>query len=189
MDMNFEIKILEQGWLEDCFANEDLCSHGKISLVIGNTKIADQTDRFGISESALAMLRTIASNHSADNPAAERMIFHGCGTILMMGCPIGIDWSVTHLDGQIIQIADVVWYPQTDKNKAIRYPDLIVKMPLAEYRSKVLSFALQAKDFFDGVKKEFDGNFYKEQYEKFWAEYNHLLEKYRTTNPLARQGG
>jgi hypothetical protein len=183
MQTNFEIKILEQGWIKDCFVHDDLCSHGRISLVIGDTKIADETQQLGISTSALAMLRTIACDHSADSPVAERMFFCGCGIILMMGCPIGIDWSITHLDGQMVQIADVVRYPETDESKAIRYPDLIVKMPLAEYRSKVLAFACQAEELFYNVEKNVEDKFDIERYEKFWEEYNGLIEKYATLRP------
>jgi len=178
MHRNFEIKILEQSWLKNCSANKDLCSHGRISLVIGDTKIAEDKEIFGISESALAMLRTIDSNHSKDNRVADRMIFHGCGTILMMGCPIGIDWNVSHLEGQVVQISDVVWYPQTDINKAVHYNGLIAKMPLSEYCPAVVSFACQAREFFKGMKKEIDDNFDKNQYEEFWAEYNQLLGEY-----------
>ena len=50
----FRIQILEQGWLDGCCPEHDLSSHGRISLVIGGTRIADEEEDFGISESALA---------------------------------------------------------------------------------------------------------------------------------------
>jgi len=174
----FNIRILEQGWLKGCDPEMDLCSHGKLSLIIGDTRIADEGEEFGISESALAMLRTIDSNHSADMPVAQRMIYHGCGTILMMGCPIGIDWSVTHLDGETVQIGDIVWYVETNKDKARRYSGLTVELPLLEYRSQVWTFARQAKELFCGITKRPENDFYKRDYEKLWIEYNELIERH-----------
>jgi len=64
----FKIQILEQGWIEEGSSEWDQCSHGKISLVIGGTRIADEEEYFGISESALAMLRTLESDHSQNEP-------------------------------------------------------------------------------------------------------------------------
>ncbi|HTE06246.1 MAG TPA: hypothetical protein VK824_08625, partial [Planctomycetota bacterium] len=75
--MSFEIRILEQGWLTGCSPEEDLCSHGRISLVIGGIPIADESESAGISETALAMLRTLGSPHHAAAPVADRMVFHG----------------------------------------------------------------------------------------------------------------
>jgi hypothetical protein len=174
----FKIQILEQGWLKGCDPRMDLCSHGKISLIIGDTRIADEGEEFGISESALAMLRTIESNHSADAPVAQRMIFHGCGNILMMSCPVGIDWRVTHLDSETVQIGDVVWYPETSEDKARRYSGLTVDVPALEYRSQVWNFARQAREPFQTVTKQFDNIFNKREYKKFWKEFNELFERH-----------
>jgi hypothetical protein len=57
----------------------------------------------------------------------------GCGTILMMGCPIGIDWTVRHVD-RLVRITDVVRYDSTNETEAVRYPELEVELPLDEYR-------------------------------------------------------
>ena len=174
----FKIQILEQGWLKGCDPEMDLCSHGKISLIIGDTRIADEGEQFGISESALAMLRTIDSNHSADLPVAQRMIYHGCGAILMMGCPIGIDWSVTHLDSETIRIGDIVWYVAINEDKARRYSGLTVELPITEYCSQVGAFARKAKELFRGVTKRFTNDYDKRDYANFWNEYNGLFEKH-----------
>jgi hypothetical protein len=174
----FSIQILEQGWLKECDPEMDLCSHGRISLIIGDTRIADEGEELGISESALAMLRTIDSNHSADKPVAQQMIFHGCGNILMMGCPIGIDWSITHLDDDTVQIGNIVWYPETNKSKAKWYSGLTVKMSATEYRDQVCRFACQAKELFHGITKRPAEDFDKQQHEDFWNEYNELLNRH-----------
>jgi hypothetical protein len=172
----FEIKILDQGWLEGCQPEEDLCSHGRVSLIIAGTKIAEESDEFGISESALAMLRTLRCNHSPESPVAERMLFHGCGAILMMGCPIGINWRATHCDGEIVRIDDVIWYPNTNEAHAIRYPGLSIDLSFSDYRDKVSAFAREAEGLFCGIEKRIDGDFDKKQYKEFWKEYHELLK-------------
>ena len=49
--------------------------------------VADGTEEVGISESALGLLRTLDSDR-ASHEEDDRLIMHGCGAILMMGCPI-----------------------------------------------------------------------------------------------------
>jgi hypothetical protein len=51
----------------------------------------------------------------------------------MIGCPIGIDWSVQHVN-DLVCITDVVRYETTNEAEAIRYPELRIEMPLVEYR-------------------------------------------------------
>lgn len=49
----FEIEIIEQGWLGSEQTEYDLFSHGKISLVIGGQVILSGDEEYGNSESAL----------------------------------------------------------------------------------------------------------------------------------------
>ena len=51
------------------------------------------------------------------------MIFHGCGAILMMGCPIGVDFTVRHADERV-SIGDVVRYDTTKEANAILFIDI-----------------------------------------------------------------
>lgn len=181
----FEIEITMQGWLG---ANDpdltydpsrvDLCSHGGVRLTIGGRLISagEHNDEYGISESALALLRTLESDHSPRRPVAERLIFHGCGLILMMGCPIGIDWSVSHGVGEV-SIHDVVRYDDVDETKAVRFPDITVTIPEADYVDQVVAFAERAKRLFEGITKEFDSDFELQQYRDFWSEFDGRLER------------
>src|SRR5215210_3116483 len=95
----FEIEIIKQGWIEveGAIPDEDLCSHGEIRLVIGGQFISLPENDYGISVSALALLRTLGSNHSPQQPVAENLIMCGCGGPTMLSCPVGIDWTVEHL--------------------------------------------------------------------------------------------
>jgi hypothetical protein len=179
----FGILITRQGWLG---ANDpdlgydpapvDLCSHGGIRLTIGGQLIAlgEDDDEYGISESALALLRTLESDHSPGQRVAERLVFHGCGNILMMGCPVGIDWSVSHVDGQV-RIADVVRYDTVDETEAVRFPGVATELTEDEYRLHVVAFAERAKDPFEGIAKEFADTFEQQQYEEFWEEFDARL--------------
>ena len=175
----FKIEILEQGWLEGCSPEEDLCSHGRIKLTIGGQSITSGHEDYGISESALALLRTLASNHSDELPVAQRLIFHGCGAILMMACPIGIDWTVSHLEGQTY-ISNIVRYDTTNEDDAVRFIGLSATLPKEEYLREIIAFATKAKVPFEGITKVFPDDFDRINYERFWAEYDLLLEQNST---------
>lgn len=174
---NFQITIVEQGWLEGCSPHEDLCSHGKIRLTIGNQSITDGDESYSISQSALALLRTLGSDHASERPVAERLIFCGCSAILMLGCPIGINWSVSHR-GREVLINNVIRHYSTDKADDAEFSELSVQVPEEEYRHQIVAFAREAKELFSGITKTFQIDFDREQYESFWAEFDQLLEQY-----------
>lgn len=176
LDRSFQIGIIEQGWLGEDSSEYDLCSHGLIKLIIGGQLVSSDEIECGISESALALLRTLERDHSPESHVADRLIFHGCGTILMMGCPIGIDWSVRHLAEGVL-IDNVVRYDTTNEAEAIRFPGLQVRIPEEHYRRQIVSFAQKAKSLFEGSAKSFSDDFDRKQYETFWEEFNQLLNR------------
>ena len=145
-ESTFEITILDQGWLDDAW-EVDLYSHGHIRLTVGGIAVSDETMNYGISDSALALLRTVESDHTADQPVADRLFFHGCATIPMMACPIGVNWEVRHHSG-LVDLSEFVQYPSVDELNAIRFPGLRVTLPLDAYRDQVLTFARQAKSLY-----------------------------------------
>lgn len=124
MSKQFEIKILKQYWLEP--PEEDLCSHGEIYLNVNGTIITQSgiDEDWGISESALALLRTLDEDYICDPDNEWGLILHGCGTILMMGCPISIHWTVKQLGDQVM-LSDFVKVATTDSQTgSIYYPGL-----------------------------------------------------------------
>jgi hypothetical protein len=186
---NFHIEIVKQGWIESDRPDydpvtQDRCTHGDIFLTIGGETIAagDGQGQYGISEAALGLLRTVKSDTARplDEPFADRLIPHGCGTILMMGCPIGIDWTVTHLNDRV-RITDVVRYDATDDAEAVQFPSLSVEVPVDEYRDEVVAFARRAKEPFEGIAKAFYDDDDRRDYEEFWEEYDHLLARAATS--------
>ncbi len=181
----FHIEIVKQGWIASDdpdydVATHDLCTHGDIRLTVGGRVIAvgDGDGQYGISEAALGLLRTLESDRrdTSGEPFPDRLIPHGCGAILMMGCPIGIDWTVTHVDGRV-RIADVVRYDSTGEGPAVHYPGLAVEIPLAAYRAEIKSFAQRAKEPFEGIEKSFHDDDDRQDYLAFWKEYERLLDR------------
>lgn len=159
-------------------AARDLCTHGDVRLTIGGHTIApgNGEGEYGISEAALGLLRTLKSDRpeQTGQPFADRLIPHGCGAILMMGCPIGIDWTVRHVKDRV-RITDVVRYDTTSDSDATRFPGLEVEIPLDEYRDEILAFARRAKEPFEGVVKSFSDDADERDYVNFWEEYDRLL--------------
>jgi len=166
---SFGIEIVEQGWIAPDAGDGDLCSHGRIRLLIGGTTILDggPDDEVGISESALALLRTLNADHAPDAPIAEKLIFHGCGLMLMMGCYIGVDWEVRH-DGDRVRLSNV----SVDEGPS---RDIAATLGRDEYERVVLAFAQEATHPFLGLTKRITDDFDRERYEAFWDEYNEIL--------------
>ncbi|HDR8435200.1 hypothetical protein CN520_10875 [Bacillus cereus] len=175
---NFIINIENQKWLFN--EQEDLCSHGEIYLNMAGTIItqAGMDEEWGISESALALLRTLDKEYICDIENEEGLILHGCGTMLMLGCPISIHWTINHIGKNVI-LKDFVKVISTDQ-KAIYYEGLHIELNENEYRRQIVSFALQAKELFNKssdkiILDEFD----QRMYTNFWTEYDDLLNKYK----------
>ncbi len=180
MNIPFEIKIIDQSWLGNEPEQFDLCSHGKIHLIIGDQIILDGREIYGISESALALLRTLDHDHSPQNHLAEKLIFHGCGTVLMMGCVIGVDWTVRHVD-QMVILSEINRWDWPDENRPTRFEGLEARLSKKQYVQMVLSFANQAKRFFEGKEKVFFNEEDQQAYEQFWVEFNTRLGFHQKT--------
>lgn len=184
MQDTFSIRIIEQGWITETeeAALVDLCSHGQLELTLSGISVVPIDTSHGISESALALLRTLTNDHTTEKPLSERIVFHGCGLLLMMGCPIGANFSVKHI-GDKVHIDDVRYYPSTNENHVVRYPEANTIVEFDVYRREIVSFAKDVKAFFakepdkdfaQGGDEEYD----RQQYREFWSEYNALLARF-----------
>ncbi|WP_394374108.1 hypothetical protein [Niallia taxi] len=182
MKNNFQLKIMNQYWLDKSSSDYDLCSHGEIYLQVNDTIITQsgEDEEWGVSESALALLRTLNKDYicnlnNLDNE--EGLIFHGCGAILMMGCPISINWSVKHTNDQVL-LSDFVKVTTTSSDEATHYPNLQIELNKEYYKQQILQFALQAKQLFEtSPAKAFFDDYDKQMYIEFWEEYDQLLQK------------
>ena len=176
----FDIEIIRQGWIAPDLSDApgDLCSHGDIRLEIGGQVIVSGQEEqwYTISTSALALLRTLEADHSPERPVTdnENLILH-CGMLMMLSCPIGIEWSVTHLGDQV-RLHDVVRRDSISETEDVRFPGLAVDLPLGEYRQKIAAFAANAKEpFLTGTKKTPSDSYDEELYRAFWQEYDERL--------------
>ena len=172
----FEIEVTSQGWLPGRSkdwepARDDLCSHGDIRLVIGGHVIADGdgSGDYTISTSALALLRTLESDHSPRSPVVPTALVVHCGGLLMVSCTYGIDWTVSHRRGRVL-IADVI------KDECETFDGLSADLPAGEYHRQIVAFAATAKAFFSSVEKSLDDST-RTEFEEFWREYDERLER------------
>ncbi len=172
---NFSLEIFNQDWLGNEPEQFDLCSHGQLRLIIGDETILDGRETYGLSESALALLRTLERDHNPDSALAEKMIFHGCGTILMLGCPIGVDWSVRHTSGQVI-LSDVRRWDWPDEDRPTLFPGQQITLSEDSYRKVVIAFAEEVRQFFRGKEKVFIDETVELSYQKFWQEFDGRCE-------------
>lgn len=171
-----EIEILDQNWLafEDSY-KFDLCSHGKIFLKVKGIEILSAKDGdWGISETALALLRSANFDYPREGED-DTIIFHGCGVILMLGCPIRVVWSTKHKKNTVL-LEGFKKFPTTNKKDAIIYSEISFEMDRNEYRFIIYNFANKAKTLFEGVEKVIIDEFDRKAYENFWSEFNNLLE-------------
>ena len=178
MSKPFEIELLEQHWLGGDPTSADKCSHGRLRVSIGGHEVSDASeDNYGISTSALALLRTLESNHTCEDPRAHRLVQHGCGAILMMTCPVGIDWSVRH-DSGFADLFNAVTYPSVNEADAIRHLEAVARLPVSEYRDVVVRLADAVEAFFQSQPpRAFDNSFDQQDYDQFWAEFRSILKR------------
>jgi len=176
MGQQFELKMVNQHWIGS--PREDLCSHGEIYLKVNETVITQSgiEEVWGLSESALSLLRTIEQEYISDPINGEGLILHGCGLLLMVSCPISIHWTVKHIEDQV-ELFDFVKVETTNpETGSIYYPELVVTLNHDEYKDKILYFARQAKNFFvESDTKIIVDDYDKEMYQEFWDEFNRRL--------------
>ena len=180
---NFEIRIINQEWLETEHTENDLCSHGELELIIGNEKISTELDGgWTISTSVLQFLRCLEPNSETEKDFNPIMC---CGGLLMMSCPIGIYFDLHHTDNETIIIKNIIKQLDTG-TKFIEYPNLTVELDKKDFAVKILKIAKEVKMFFENepkkyieLKNEPNSDFFqmeKENWIEFWKEFNELYE-------------
>ena len=172
----FEIEITSQGWLDAPSADwdparDDLCSHGDLRLVIGGRVIAAGVGSgdYAISTSALALLRTLESDHGLGPRVAPTALLMHCGGLSMITCPYGIDWAVSHRDGRVFLSGVVV-------NETERLEGVEAELSEDEYRRAIVAFAEVATEPLARIEKSLDEST-RAEYEAFWREYDERLAR------------
>lgn len=109
---SFELEITDQHWLgEPREQVRDGCSHGRIRAVIGGVRVTSDEAEYGISQSALSLLRTLERDHTPQDPVSDYFLLcHGCGYPTHFGCAnFGTDWVVRH-DGDTVFLSQPSHY-------------------------------------------------------------------------------
>lgn len=163
----FEIAVDKIRWLADESEEWDICAHGCVYVKIGDEVIAGGDTEWCVSASALHLLRTLASNHTKANPVGEQLI-PCCGHLLIADtdnddvcigcCPSGIDWEVKHRDHYV-------------KLTTVSGTEAIISYNI--YKEAVYTFADKVEAFYRiSLSKEFEDDFERRSYEKFWGEWD-----------------
>lgn len=174
MTDTFALSIESQFWLGE--EEQDLCSHGEIRLVVNGKVIteAGHEEEWGISESALALLRSLEGEEAGDS----EKILHGCGTMLMLGCPISIHWN-TELQGDTVRLSNFHKVETTTpETGTMEFPGLTAIISFDDYRRHVIQFAQEVKAFFGRSKPKKVEADDKEMYDEFWQEFDELFVKH-----------
>ena len=167
----FRIECTDLEWITDSpWAEDDLCLHGKVRAVIGDTLIEDSGT---VSATALYLLKSLTRNHVID---AEIQMIPCCGHTFLYnadltevdisGCPYGTDWTVEHGEGGV---------------KIITREGQETFVSMAEYRREVFRFADRVEAFYAAwpEKKPCD-DFTRNGYTAFWNEWRQRRGKNRS---------
>jgi len=167
---NFEITIIDLFWLKNEDEENDLYLHGHVFVKIGNEIVCDENKLdITVNATGLYLLRSLTENYNKGD--YDSQLLPCCGFVTyfdknlrpaISGCPIGIDWNITHLSEGLIK------HTSENGNFAIIKKD--------DYKKMVY-------DFVDKIDK-----FYKESlpkilpkdelglgaYEEIWLEWHKL---------------
>ncbi|MBQ8308762.1 MAG: hypothetical protein IJX96_02910 [Clostridia bacterium] len=150
----------------------DFCIHGKVVLKIDGVVLSDGNTEWCVSASAYHFLRTLFQDRLID---AENQIIPCCGeflipsedqtTVTIIGCPNGIDFSVSReKENIIIRMRD-------NKTFTVRFD---------EYASAVIAYAKQIEDFYrQNPPRRFQDKFDKNGFSAFCNEWYTLMNKAR----------
>jgi hypothetical protein len=176
--VTFSIKILNQNWLDsEDLSNTDLCSHGEFEIIIDNQVIVSQNDKLDwtISTSVLSLLRSIEPYNHAEERYCEKILH--CGQLLMLSCPICIDWDLIHED-ETVTLKNVHKQFSVNTEDIVYFKEINIKIDRKAYAKEILKVAEEVKQFFDNQPKrilydEWESSFW----ETFWSEFNDLFDK------------
>ena len=179
MPEDFVLEITSQAFM----GPNDFSAHGGIRAVIDGVLITSDDTSYGITQSALQLLRTLEEDRlqAHGRPSSDRdrlpldngfLLCHDCGYPLSFGCTnFGTDWRVKHDRGQVI-----LYDPVLMATNMLQPRGLQVGIPLSEYRDKIVAFAREAHDFYfaDGADRASD---IPEWDRSFWAEFDERLAR------------
>lgn len=167
----FSIKSSNFEWIDGRSDDpDDLCSHGKVIVQIGDEELAYFCCT---SAAAMRMLRTLTQDHEIMDTLCGEQMLPCCGfemyadetgqNVSISGCPNGVDFAVHHQDG------DLILTTEDGKKFAVSMED---------YRREVLKFAHQVESFYTqcSVKNQSQDEYAWNGYQAFWKEWKRRME-------------
>jgi hypothetical protein len=167
----FRLEFSDLHWLEGQPEERDLCAHGAALVQIGTQQLVtpDTGNGWTLSAAALYLMRTLYRDHRPENQVGDHLV--PCcgfnmwpddnGELIILGCPSGIDWHVTHTAGQVILTA-----PDGES----------ISLSAVQWRAAVLRVADQVRSFYrTSLPKQLpDDELDRRGYELFWSEWERL---------------
>ena len=160
----FKLELTKAYWINENEDDpEDLCLHGDVTAVIDNNIINESCT---VSAAAMHMLRSLTEDHNIDENATDGLMLPCCGHfmvagddgVFISGCGNGTDWSVKHMENDILLIL-------SNGDEAI--------VSSKDYREEVIRFADQVENFYNSCSpKVFSDDFDQNGYTSFWNEFH-----------------
>ncbi len=182
MTTTFELQMRRQHWLGEPHEQfHDGCSHGGIRAGIAGTEVTSESDEYGISQSALSLLRTLEQDHTPANPVSGGyLLSHGCGYPIAFGCSnFGTDWVVHH-EGDTVVLRQPTHYASIRAGRDDPHEtefDVRARLPIEQYRRQIVAFAQEARDFLMTSEPRRLEAWEHGFHDQFWAEFEERLER------------
>ena len=179
MTTSFALHITNQHWLGEREEQaRDGCSHGGISAVIAGTHVTSDSTDYGISQSALSLLRTLEQDHTPSERVNDSyLLCHGCAYPTHFGCPnFGTDWMVRHEDSTVV-LSQPVHVDSVAGDTAF---DVHTRVPIEHYRREVVALAETARSFYFSAEPRALEDWEQDLHAQFWAEFDERLERARS---------
>ncbi len=168
-----EIIILRQHWIEDDGKDDplDLCSHGEVYLRIGEEVLSNKlSGSWALTSTGLYLMRSINEDYTPNSYASKLlpccghsfMTSAGSDLVEIMGCGLGIDWTIKHLNDNLI------------KHVSENGSESIINKQ--RYRKMVSDFVNKVEEFYMSGESKIlpEDDFTRKGYEAFLKEWSKL---------------
>jgi len=182
-NINFKIELKKIHWLASYGEDDDLdrCAHGKVTVIIGDEIIADNSededDFWCLSAMAFHLLRTLDMSHTEESKV---------GDCLVTASGHHIDHHkndpYVHIETEYCAGYGKNWWVihEEDTIKLETESSKVIGISFNHYKEEVLSFVDKVEAFYKNSKPKIlpDDHYDKEGYLKFWKEWNERRAKW-----------
>lgn len=165
---DFTLKLQSQFWIDKNPDNTtDYCSHGNVVFKINEMTFLDgEDDTRKVVSAALRLMMSALRDYSSDS---DLELIPCCGALMGPGCPTFLTYN-TSISEKAVTITRIInSYNRVDGESIIDGPFIIDKV---DYIKQVLSFARKVKAFYAKSKlREFIDEYDKNEYERFWRDF------------------